>query len=130
MRMKQPLDPEEQRWNQKYPRFPGVAKCVELLHRSNVQGAWVDIICYKLEKHARDNANELIAVTRAELERESGVERILLHVVIDSQLPAAIDLFAELLQSPDESLRPYGVQGLKRLDSKEARRLLWKYGAL
>ncbi len=126
--MKQPLDPEKQRWNEKYPRFPGIAKCVELLGRSNVQGSWVDIICYELERHASENAEELIAATRIEIDRNSRVGRILLNVVSDAGLPEAINLFADLLQSSDVALRRYGETGLKRLDTKEARGVLWEYG--
>lgn len=125
--MKLPLDPEEQRWDRKYPRFPGVAKCVEFLHRTNVQSTWIDIICIELEKHAEKNSNELITATRKEIERNSGIGRMLLHVVADSKLPEALPLFAELLQSPDESLHPYAVSGLKQLNIKEARRLLWEF---
>jgi hypothetical protein len=123
------VDPEYEQWYRQYPRFPGVAKCVELLRSPNVHGAWIDIICYELEEHAHENAQELIRATRTEININSGVGRILLHVVADSKLPEAFDLFAELLQSPDETLRPYGVTGLKQLDTKAARRLLWQHGA-
>ena len=127
-KMKPPIDPEEVRWNRKYPRFPGVAKCVELLRSPKVHGAWVDIICLELEQHAHEFADELIAATRHEIERDSQTGRILLVVVADSKLPEAFTLFEELLQSPDESLRPFGIDGLKQLDTKDARRLIWKYG--
>ena len=86
MMKKSHIDPEYERWEHKYPRFPGVAKCVELLRTPNVHGAWIDIICYELKKHAHENIEELINVTRTELERDSGVGRILLHVVADSKL--------------------------------------------
>lgn len=118
------LDPEYDRWCRKYPHFPGVAKCVELLHSTNVRGLWIDIICDELLLNAHDHADELIAATRAGVEQGS---TILLHVLADAKLPEALPLFAELLRSPDESLRHYGVAGLKQLDSKEARRLLWEY---
>lgn len=121
------LDPEEERWDRKYPRFPGVATCVELLGSTNVRGTWVEIICAELQKHADEHADELIAATRSELERESGLARILLHVVADSKLPAAQDLFVDLLASPDRTLHDYGLDGLKQLDTKESRRLIWEY---
>ena len=124
---KQYVDPEEERWDRKYPRFPGVAKCVELLRSGNACGTWVDIICNELTKNARENVEELISATRVELERDSNVGRMLLHVVADSKLPEAFGMFVELLKSPDLTLRQYGVEGLKQLDTKEARRLIWEY---
>ena len=120
-------DPEYQRWRRKYPRFPGVAKCVELLRSTNVRGAWVDIICFELENHASDNAADLIAATRLEVERNSQVGRILLHVLADSKLLEAYDFFAELINSPDETIHPYAISGLKILDTKESRRLLHEH---
>jgi len=108
--------------------FSGRCEVLELLNRTNVQGAWIDIICYELEQNAEDHSQKLIDATRAELERDSSASRILLYVVADLKLADAYGLFAELLDSPDETLRPYGVNGLKLLDTKESRRLLWEYG--
>ncbi len=126
--MKPSVDPDVRRWKQEYPRFPGVAKCVELLLRPNTQGSWIDIICHELQVNAHDHSDELITATRVELERDSQVSRILLHVLADSRLPAAIDLFAELLRSRDHALHAYGVTGLTQLDTKDARRILYFHG--
>src|SRR5260370_1408574 len=35
------VDPEYKRWKRKYPKFPCVAKCVEVLRSRNVRGTWV-----------------------------------------------------------------------------------------
>jgi len=119
-------DPEYERWKRKYPRFPGVATCVELLRRGNVRGAWVDIICGELEEHARECTAELLDAIRADANR--GIRPILLGVIENAGIPEALPLFVELLDDPDESTRAHAVRGLKRLDTKEARQALWQAG--
>jgi hypothetical protein len=89
-----------------------------------------DLICHELEEHGHDNAHELITATRIAVERESGVGRILLHVVADSEVPDAFDLFAERFESTDAIVRPYGVAVPTQLDTEAARRLHWPYSAV
>jgi HEAT repeat protein len=119
-------DPEYSRWKRNYPRFPGVAKCVELLHRRNVQGATVDIICLELVEHAAAHAAELIAAVREE--QDQRVRWILLSVLCDAKLPAALPVFVEELQSDDERSRTWAERGLRELDTPESRRALWELG--
>ena len=119
-------DPVYVRWKRQHPRFPGVAKCVELLGRRNVQGSLVDIICGELQANAAAHAAELIAAFRAEgAER---VRRILLGIICEAKLHEALPLFVEHLRSEDDSLRYWSEQGLRTLDSPEARRALWEAG--
>lgn len=125
--MKKPIDPEEVRWNQTYPRFPGVAKCVELLHNRNVKGTWVDIICIEPLRHAPESADELIAATQDAIANAPDTAKILLHVLSDAKLPQALPLFAELLVSSDTKFHSYARTGLQKLDSKDSRRLLWEH---
>ena len=109
------------RWNSK---FPGVAKCVELLGRRNVQGSVVDVICGELRDHAAGHAAEIIAAFNAE--RNEHVRRILLGVLCEAKLPEALPLFVEHLHSADETLRYWSEQGLRALNSADARKALWE----
>lgn len=120
-------DPEFVRWKRSYPSFPGVAKCVELLRSPNVRGAWVDIICQELTKHASEYPEELVAETQKELQDSSGVGKILLGVLADARLSEAQALFEDLLSSKDATLPKYGLAGLKALDTKESRRIVWEF---
>jgi hypothetical protein len=119
-------DPVFTRWKRQYPKFPGVAKCIELLGRRNVQGGLVDIICAELQKNAGARAAELIAAFRDE--NNVRVRRILLGVICEARLPDALPLFLEHLHSDDESLRSWAEQGLLALNTPEARQALWAAG--
>lgn len=123
---KRHIDPEYERWKRKYPAFPGVAKCVELLRQTNVQGEWIDIICFELQDHATEDPAELIEAIRAP--ENKGVRLILLGVLENAAVPEAIPLFSDVLQSGDESERDYAIRGLEEIDTKEARTVLWRAG--
>jgi len=117
-------DPVYRRWKRQHPRFPGVAKCAELLGRRNVQGSLVDIIRGELEENAATHASELIAAFRAE--RDDRVRRILLGIICKAKLPEALPVFVEHLHSEDELLRYWSVEGLRDLDTPAARKALWE----
>jgi len=120
------VDPVYTGWKRKYPKFPGVTKCIELLSRHNVRGSMVDIICGELEENAKAHAAELIAGFQTE--QNAWVRRILLGVISEAKLPEALSLFIEHLQSPDESLRYRSEEGLRALNTPEARKALWEAG--
>jgi hypothetical protein len=128
MREEQLDDPVYIRWKRQHPHFPGVAKCIELLHRRNVRGGLVDIICHELQATATAHAAELIAAFRKE--RDDRVRRILLGIICEASLPEAIPLLMEYLRSDDEGLRYWAVEGLRHLDTPETRKVLWKAGHL
>lgn len=119
-------DPVYTRWKQMHPKFPGVAKCVELLHRRNVQGGMVDILCCELRDHAANHAAEMIAAFVAE--RDGRVRRILLGIMCEAKLPEALPMFVEHLRSEDESLRCSSERGLRALNTPDARKALWEAG--
>ena len=120
------LDPEWERFKRKYPKFPGVKEYVRLLHRGNVQGAWIDYILDDLQEHAHLIADELI---QALIDEENDRVRILLlQVVAEAGLHEATSILIGYLKSGDENLRSYAVEGLKKIDSKEARRALYESG--
>ncbi len=120
------IQDQDERWKQKHPKFPGVAKCVEFLHRRNVQGSLVELLCWELQSHATSHAAELIAAFSAE--RDERIRRILLGIICEAKLPEAFLLFAEHLKSNDESLRYWSEQGLRALNTPEARKALWETG--
>lgn len=119
-------DPEYARWKRQHPKFPGVAKCVELLGRTNVRGSLVDILCSELQENAVHHAQELISAFRAE--RDARVRHILLGILCEAKLPEAFPLFVEQLRSDDEHLRHWATEGLRDLNTAEARKALWEAG--
>jgi hypothetical protein len=119
-------DPDFTRWKRQHPKFPGVAKCVELLGRRNVRGSLVDIICGELEDNAAAHATELIAAFKAETDER--VRHILLGIICKTRMPEAFTLFVEHLHSEDESLRYWSEEGLRTLNTPEARKALWEAG--
>jgi HEAT repeat protein len=44
----------------------------------------------------------------------------------ETKRPDAVPVLAEYLTSEDESFRCWAVAGLQKIDTKEARRLLWE----
>ena len=53
------VDPEYQRWGRRYPRFPGVAECANLIRAGKARGAWADIIAFELGENASTCLAEL-----------------------------------------------------------------------
>jgi hypothetical protein len=119
-------DPVYTRWKRRHPKFPGVPKCVELLRRRNVLGSRVDIICGELQDNACAHAAELIAAFRGEPDEH--VRRILLGIICEAKLPEALPVLVESLRSEDDTLRYWSEEGLRSLDSHEARKALWEAG--
>lgn len=120
-------DPVYARWKRRYPKFPGVAKCVELLRRRNTQGSLVDIICGELEDNAATHAVELLEAFRAE--PHEYVRRLLLGIIADAHLTEALPLLVEQLRASDDRLRHWAAEGLRALNTPEARKALWEANA-
>jgi hypothetical protein len=117
-------DPVYVRWRRQYPRFPGVAKCVELLGRGNVWGYMVDVICDEPKQNAATHADELIAAFRDP--KNTGLQLILLGVICEARLPEALPVFVEYLHAEDERYRCWSERGLRELNTPEARKALWE----
>lgn len=81
---------------------------------------------HALQPHASEFVPELIAEFQAE--EDHGLKCWLLELIGDAKSEAAFDLLVEQLTSEDESLRLWAVYGLKTLDSKAARRVLFDTG--
>jgi hypothetical protein len=122
MPKKKHIDPEVERYYRKFPKFPGLAKCVELLHSRNVRGSYLDTILYEIRIHAETYLNELIAHIRND---DSHVGTWLLAQLAEARLPDAEGFFIECLQSTDSRRRYWAIIGLKDLDTKSSRQALW-----
>lgn len=118
------MDPEYQRYKRKFPAFPGVSTCVELLHKKNVRGSYLDALVADLEANAFDHSGELIAAFQAETDKR--VKTLLLSALAQAQVQDAFPLYVEHLTGPDEGLRTWAAYGLHRLNTKKARRVLWQ----
>ena len=122
-KQKQSIDPEIERWNRAYPKFPAVQKCVELLKNGNLQGTWIDIIADGLTTQASDHLEALIAIYRAE--SDEWVRGILLSAIVEAQLMQALPFLVEILSSDRTQLKESAIHGLKLLNTREARIALW-----
>ncbi len=119
-------DPDYTRWKRKYPKFPGVAKCVEMLGRRNVQGSLLEIVLGDLQDNAAAHAADLIAAFQAQ--KSERVRLLLLATFCDAKLQEAMPLFVEHLRSDQENLRHWAERGLRDLNTPEARKVLWEAG--
>ena len=79
-----------------------------------------------LQAHAPEYVDRLIAEFHAE--PDYGTACWLLELIGDAKSPLAIPLFQTYLQHDNNSLHFWAVTGLKKLDTKETRRLLWEAG--
>ncbi len=80
---------------------------------------------HQLLPHAADHLDELIA----EFEQEQGDHGLrcwLLELIGAARSPEALPVLAAQLGCEDESLRDWAAAGLKKLDTPEARTLLWR----
>ncbi|WP_232430505.1 HEAT repeat domain-containing protein [Salinispora pacifica] len=75
--------------------------------------------------HAADHLDELIAEFAQE-RNGHGLRCWLLELIGEARSSQALPLLTEQLYSDDESFRSWAVIGLKRLNTKQARRELWK----
>jgi HEAT repeat protein len=75
--------------------------------------------------HAADHLDELIAQFEHEQD-DHGLRCWLLELIGAARSPEALPVLAAQLSSDDESLRGWAATGLKKLDTPEARTLLWR----
>ena len=59
-------------------------------------------------------------------ETDEGVRRWLLDLIGQAKSPQAMPLLYDQLRSKDEALRHWAIRGLKSMDTKESRTLLWQ----
>jgi hypothetical protein len=103
-------------------RFPGFKKCMAMMRKRNSQ-VQEDGFHYLLP-HASKHIDELIEEFGKE--NDFGLRCWLLELIGSAKSPDAFDFLAGQLRGPDPRLRHWAVLGLKDLDTKEARTLLWE----
>jgi hypothetical protein len=81
-------------------------------------------VCQALTEDAAACANELIAAYREEAYEP--VRHLILMAVADARHPAFRDLLVEALSSGDERLVDCAKNGLRELNTKEARAALYR----
>ena len=79
----------------------------------------------QLLPHAADHLDELIAQFEQEQD-DHGLRCWLLELIGAARSPAALPLLRTQLDSDDEALRSWAAAGLAKLNTPEARTLLWR----
>jgi hypothetical protein len=79
--------------------------------------------------YLHERAAELVSELRSAYEAETnhGSRCWLLELLGEARDPALEDLFAAALDEPDESLQQWAARGLRNLDTKTARTILWHH---
>ena len=74
------------------------------------------------------NANKFIGemIVEFKIEKNHGLKCWLLELIGESKSPKSFDILKDNLQNENESLRDWAILGLKNLNTKEARRLLFE----
>src|SRR4051794_8585350 len=99
------IDPDYHRWERKYPRFPGVGECANLIRAGKARGAWADIIASALSENAAHCLTELIETFRFEA---SGDARLYVMMALETaRLPEAVLFLASVLLDGDPRFTPY-----------------------
>ena len=102
-------------------KFPGLKACLSMMRKHNPQ-TQEDGFDF-LSQHAAEYVDELMA--EIESEQEHGLRCWLLELLGEARSPKVLPLFVKYLKSEDESLRTWAAAGLHKLNTKEARQLLW-----
>ena len=122
------IDPEWERYAKKYPSFPGVQKCVELLGSSFLRGTRVDFVVNMMENHAHDHVDELIDAYWAQSDER--LRAIIANVISNEPIENTEDFFWNVLNSQHKESWWSAFYGLKQLNSKNARTYLWQARSL
>lgn len=80
---------------------------------------------HKLLPHAAEHLDELIEQFEHEQD-DYGLRCWLLELIAAAASPTALPILAAQLDGPDESLRDRAAVGLSKLNSPQARTLLWR----
>ncbi|SEO54736.1 HEAT repeat domain-containing protein [Actinacidiphila rubida] len=80
---------------------------------------------HQLLPHAAEHLDELIQQFEHEQD-DHGLRCWLLELIAAARSPAALPILAAQLNGPDESLPSRAAVGLSKLDTPEARTLLWQ----
>lgn len=103
-------------------RFADFRKAMRLMRRHDPQ--YQEDGFFLLQPHAADYVDELIE--EFEQENDHGLRCWLLELIGEARSPAALPVLGTQLHSSDPALQDWAVKGLTKLDTHEARTLLYK----
>jgi hypothetical protein len=121
---RQHLDPEYRRWSNRYPQFPGLAECLQLLKSNTLSDEWVDIIGGELAHHAKDCLPDLLTAFEAEI--DPWIRLFLLMSLADARLKEAIPFLSQIVLSEKEPFVAYAQNALDALENSDSRTPYWK----
>ncbi len=102
--------------------FPGFQKCLAMMRKHDPQTQEDGFHC--LLHRAGEYVNELLAEFSNE---DNDISRFwLLELLAEAKSPALLPLFTECLYGANASLSLDALFALNKLNTKEARRLLWE----
>jgi hypothetical protein len=103
------------------PKFPGFDKCMEMMRSRNpqTQEDGFHFLLPKASEHIRD------FIAAFESEKAFGLRCWLLELIGAAKSNDAFGFLSGQLQSSEWQLRYWAIKGLKELDTKESRTLLW-----
>lgn len=102
-------------------KFPGFKKCMEMMRSRDPQVQEDGF--HRLLLHASEHVGELIDAFHSE--DNFGLKCWLLELVDAAKSEAAFEFLADQLRSDEWQFRNWAMIGLKHLDTKQARTLLW-----
>lgn len=107
--------------------FPGFQKCLEMMRRPIGSGTRdpqrQEDGFFLLRPYASQYVEELVEAFKTE--PRHGLRCWLLELIGEAKSSVAFPILVEALQSGDESFITYALRGLRDLDTKEARQVLW-----
>src|SRR5688572_2130171 len=104
-------------------KFPGFKKCMAMMRQKRDPQTQEDGFGWLLP-HAREYVHELIEEFGPE--KDHGLRCWLLELLGSAKSHDSFDFLAGQLRNEDQELRYWAIWGLKNLDTKEARTLLWQ----
>ena len=106
-------------------KFPGFQACMKMMRSRDPQTQEEGF--YLLLPHASEFVEQLIVEFHAE--ENHGLRCWLLEFLGESKSNQALPVLQENLYSKDESFKSWAIYGLKKINTKESRRMLWEAGA-
>jgi HEAT repeat protein len=104
-------------------RFPGFERCLKMMrHSGEVSEEGFGLLL----PHAAKYLPQLIAAFWDD--DNAGIRDWLVELVGEAKSPAAMPFLIERLDDDDESVRDMAVSMLRKLNTKEARTVLWQKG--
>lgn len=116
------VDPEEERFRRKYPRFIGVQRSIELIRSPNVRGTFLECAIGELEDHVFEVFPELVAALSVEPDRR--VRNIILGVIAERDDEVGVKALITALEDSDPEVSATAERYLRLSTHKSARRAL------